>query len=142
MACFSILNYTLLFSCFNSSYDCSGILAWSRDVPQRKKVLFSHPWGNKLKMRRPALPCFLLGKKNMVVLYFLFFFFFLFPSRRTSHFPILCTLVLMGQLAQMTRYHNAAKFNPIYFTTKLKSSQCVLDVVESPPVHSCVLIFF
>lgn len=62
MACFSILNYTLLFSCFNSSYDCSGILAWSRAVPQRKKVLFSHPWGNKLKMRRPALPCFLLGK--------------------------------------------------------------------------------
>ena len=77
----------------------------------------------------------------MVVLHFLFFFFFLFPSRRTSHFPILCTLVLMGQLAQMTRYHNAAKFNPIYFTTKLKSLQCVLDVVESPPVHSCVLIF-
>ena len=63
--------------------------------------------------------------------------FFLFPRRRASHFPRLSTFVSLGPL---TRY-NVAKFNPIYFTTKLKSSQCVLDVVESPPVHSCVLIF-
>ena len=66
--------------------------------------------------------------------------FFLFPRRRASHFPRLCMPVSVGSLTQMTRY-NVATFNPIYFTTKLMSSQCVLDVVESPPVHSCVLIF-
>ena len=116
----------------------TGILDRSRAASQWKKCCFRIVgrnettsslffWENKQGCSSFLFP-FLLSSSSP---------FFLFPRRRASHFPRLWTFVSLGPL---TRY-NVAKFNPIYFTTKLMSSQCVLDVVESPPVHSCVLIF-
>ena len=109
----------------------TGILDRSRLRLNEKSAVFA-----SLEEMRQPLPCcspflfpFLLSSSYP---------FFLFPRRRASHFPRLSTFVSLGPV---TRY-NVPKFNPIYFTTKLMSSQCVLDVVESPPVHSCVLIFF
>ena len=115
------------------------ILDRSRAAPQWKKYCF------RIVARNETTPSLFFGGKKQGCSPFLFPFllsssspFFLFPRRRASHFPRLSTFVSLGPL---TRY-NVATFNPIYFTTKLMSSQCVLDVVESPPVHSCVLIFF
>ena len=116
----------------------TGILGRSRAAPQWKKCCF------RIVARNETTPSLFFWENKQGCSPFIFPFllsssfpFFLFPRRTASHFPRLSTFVSLGPL---TRY-NVAKFNPIYFTTKLKSSQCVLDVVESPPVHSCVLIF-
>ena len=123
----------------------TGILDRSRVAPQWKSTVFTL-LREKIKNETTTSLFFWENKQGCSPFLFPFllsfsFPFFLFPRRRAKHFPRLCTLISKGSLTQMTRY-NVAKFNPIYFTTKLKSSQCVLDVVESPPVHSCVLIFF
>ena len=122
----------------------TGILDRSQVAPQWKSTVFTL-LREKIKNETTTSLFFWENKQGCSPFLFPFllsfsFPFFLFPRRRAKHFPRLCTLISKGSLTQMTRY-NVAKFNPIYFTTKLMSSQCVLDVVESPPVHSCVLIF-
>ena len=116
MACLSILNYTLPFSCFNWSYD------WN--LRNEKCTVFTS-LGEKIK-NEATNSLFFVGKVNMVVLHVLFFssFFFLpflsFSQEKSITLPRLCKLASFGPLAQMTRYY-VAKFSLIYFTTKLMS---------------------
>ena len=69
-------------------------------------------------------------------------FFSFFPSF-LSFLPRRCeSLCVTFPLVRLVHLHraryDAEKFCTIHFTTKLKSSQCVLDVVESPLIHSYV----
>ena len=80
--------------------------------------------------------------KNVLRIASFSLFFSFFPSF-LSFLPRRCeSLCVTFPLVRLVHLHraryDAEKFCTIHFTTKLKSSQCVLDVVESPLIHSYV----